>query len=247
MTPKDTTVEDNRRSLYTYWDSLQFSKNVNSSNLFLVQQSVVKSFIIKYIRDGIEDEFGKLNNLSRRHAFTVNELHEAYEKKSIDQKYSLSNFHFHIKRLVEDGYIREIAKILEGRHYQAYYGRTAITFNILYDDLLSAKMRQNIFDPMQDLIKEMNPELEIDYISQLFDENLRLLQDFYDRVRSWVKDKYPQLYKSRLDLAAFTRMVAHYSIFHEKLSDNLNKIGSLIDLDQIMNYNRYRVENEELK
>ena len=98
---------------------------------------------------------------------------------------------------------------------------TSISFNILYDDLLSEKMRQNIYDPMMDLIKEMNPELEIDNINHLLDENLRLLQDFYNRVSSWLKDKYPLLYNSRLDLASFMRFVAHYSIFHEELSDNL--------------------------
>ncbi|OLS22286.1 MAG: hypothetical protein HeimC3_31630 [Candidatus Heimdallarchaeota archaeon LC_3] len=246
MTLQDT-IEEKRKSLYTYWDNLQFFKNVNSLGHSLLQQSEVKSFIIKYIRDGMEDDFGKLNNLSRRHAFTTKELYEAFENKSNGQKYSISNFHFHIKSLLEDGYLKEIAKILEGQHYRIYYGRTAITFIPRNDDFLSAQMSQNIFDPMKTLIKEMNPEVEIDYISQLLDENIRLLEDFYYRVFSWLKDKYPELYKSRLDLQAFTSMVGHYSMFHEKLSDNLNRIGSLIDLDQIMNYNRYEIENEESK
>ena len=137
MVPQNTTNEEKKKSMYTYWHKLPYFKTMDSSNLSQVEESEVRNFIIKYIRDGIEDKFGKTHNLSRRHAFAAKELHTAYTKTRKDQKYSQSNFHFHIKNLVESGYLHEIAKILEGRHYNTYYGRTAIAFIGQYDNILT--------------------------------------------------------------------------------------------------------------
>ena len=247
MTINNKTIEEKKKSLYTYWHKLAYFKTMDSLNFSQVEESEVRSFIIKYIRDGIEDEFGRINNLQRRHAFTAKELHTAYAKKWKDQKYSLSNFHFHIKNLVEDGYLKEIAKILDGRHYISYYGRTAISFIGQYDNILTTSTVQEIFGPLKQLLKYMNPGVDPDTIKQLVDENILSMQDFYYRLFSWVEDKYPLLYKSKIDIKEFLGIVAHYSFFHMEFGKTSEKIGTLLDLDKIMSYDRYQFDNEKSK
>ena len=241
MTPQDIEVEKKKILLYTYWHKLPFFKIVESSNLSQVEKSEVRSFIIKYLRDGLEDEFGKNLEFSRRHAFTAKELHTAYMKIQNSQKYSLSNFHFHIKTLVEDGYLEEIAKILEGRHYIAYYGRTAIIFMGQYDNITTDASVQDIFGPIKQIAKEINPEINSEVIDQLVDENLLSMQDFYFRLFSWIKDKYPLLYKSNVDLKSFVKVIGHYAFFNKKFAQISEKVGALIDLDEIMEYERFEV------
>ena len=247
MTSLNTTNEEKKKSLYTYWHKLPYFKTMDSSNLTQVEESEVRNFIIKYIRDGIEDKFGRTHNLSRRHAFTAKELHTAYTKTQKDQKYSQSNFHFHIKSLVEDGYLKEITKLLEGRHYITYYGRTAISFIGQYDNILTATTIQDMWGPFRELMKVMNPEIDSDTINQLVDENLLTMQDFYYRIFSWVEDKYPQLYESKVDIKFFINIVGHFSFFHKEFGKISEKIGSLLDLDEIMSYERYQFENENSK
>jgi hypothetical protein len=244
MTPQDIEVEKKKILLYTYWHKLPYLKTMESSNFSQVEESEVRNFIIKYIRDGLEDEFGKKYQFSRRHAFTAKELHTAYMKKQNSQKYSLSNFHFHIKSLVEDGYLKEIAKILEGRHYIAYYGRTAIIFIGQYDNILTDSSMQDVFGPLKQMAKDMNPEIDSETINQLVDENLLSIEDFYLRLFSWVKDKYPLLYKSKVDIRKFISVIGHYAFFHKKFAKISEKVGALIDLDKIMEYERYKGEKE---
>ena len=239
MTSQDIEVEKKKILLYTYWHKLPFFKTMESSIVSQVEESEVRNFIIKFIRNGIEDEFGKKFQLSRRHAFTAKELHTAYMKKQNSRKYSLSNFHFHIKSLVEDGFLKEILKILEGRHYIAYYGRTAISFISQYDNILTDSSIQVGFGPLKQLAKDMNPEINSETIDQLVDENLLSIQDFYFRLLSWVKDKYPLLYQSKVDIQEFLQVIGHYAFFHKKFANIAEKIGNLIDLDKIMEYERY--------
>ncbi|MDF1541445.1 MAG: hypothetical protein P1Q69_21275, partial [Candidatus Thorarchaeota archaeon] len=88
MKSEKDTMDEVRKILYTYWHELDFFSEKDSTNIDQVRQSKVKWFIIKFIRDGIEDEFGRANNLSRRHAFSAKELHEAYIKSPSSEKCS---------------------------------------------------------------------------------------------------------------------------------------------------------------
>jgi hypothetical protein len=239
MKSDKSTPDEVRKTLYTYWHDLDYFTEKESTYIGQVRQSEVKWFIIKFIRDGIEDEFGKENNLYRRHAFSAKELHEAYINSSAGEKCSLSNFHFHIKDLVEHGLLREVAKILEGRHYVTYYGRTSIAFLDQYDAPLQSKIARDFFDPLKKVIQDMNPDLEVEYISQLVDDNLSSIRDFYSRLISWIEGKYPHLYKSKIDLDMLMNIFGHYSFFHKDLNKSSKKIASLIDLDKIMNYEGY--------
>jgi len=241
MKSETSTMDEVRKTLYTYWHELDFFTKKASTNIEQVRQSEVKWFIIKFIRDGIEDEFGNENNLSRRHAFSAKELHDAYINSSAGEGCSLSNFHFHLKSLVEHGYLKEVARILEGRHYTTYYGRTSIAFLDQYDAPLQSKIGQDFFDPLKRVIQDMNPDLEFDHICQLVDDNLASIQDFYSRLISWIEVKYPHLYKSKMDLDMLMSIFGHYSLFHKDLTKSSKEIASLIDLDKIMKYERYEL------
>ncbi|TFG27965.1 hypothetical protein EU528_12005 [Candidatus Thorarchaeota archaeon] len=241
MTSEKSTMDEARKTLYTYWHELDYFSEKDSTYVGQVRQSEVKWFIIKFIRDGIEDEFGKENNLSRRHAFSAKELHEAYNNNSAGKNLSLSNFHFHINDLVEHGLLQEVAKILEGRHYVTYYGRTSIAFLDQNDAPLQSKIGRDFFDPLKRMIQDMNPDLEFEYISQLVDDNLSSMVDFYSRLISWIEVKYSYLYKSKMDLDMLMNIVAHYSFFHKDLTKSSKEIASLIDLRKIMSYERYEL------
>ncbi|TFG31242.1 hypothetical protein EU527_12985 [Candidatus Thorarchaeota archaeon] len=241
MKSEKYTMDEVRKTLYTYWHELDIFTKKASTYIGHVRQSEVKWFIIKYIRDGIEDEFGRENNLSRRHAFSAKELYEAYISSSAGEKCSLSNFHFHIKDLVEHGLLREVTRILEGRHYVTYYGRTSIAFLDQYDTPLQSKIGQDFFDPLKRVIQDMNPDLEVDYVNQLVDDNLSSLHDFYSRLISWIEEKYPHLYKSKIDLDMLMNIFGHYSFFHKDLNKSSKEIASLINLDKIMRYERYEL------
>lgn len=235
-----------RRHLYTYWNELPFSKSIDPEIFFKTQQSKVKSFIIKYIRDGIDDEFSTQHNLSRRHAFSAKEIHEAFKFHSKEEKYSISTFHFHLKSLVKDGYLKEIEKILEGRQYQSYYGRTAITFNFFFNNQFSNQMKSRFFGPIINLISEFNPDVNHNSLIQLTEENFEFLKDYYYRIIFWYKVNYQKFYNAKIDLQAFLDTMSYYAFFHPDLQENFQKLGSLINLNQIMSFSKEEIESEFL-
>ena len=238
---------EQRKHLYTYWNELPFSKTIDPEVFFKTNQSKVKSFIIKFIRDGIEDDFSKDHNLFRRHAFSVKEIHEAFKIYSNEEKYSISNFHFHMNSLLKDGYLKVIEKILEGRQYQSYYGRTAITFNFFFNNQSTDQMKSRLFGPIMNLISEFNPDMDSTSISQLTEENFEFLKDYYYRIIFWYKTNYQKFYNAKIDLQAFLDTMSYYAFFHPALQENLLKVGSLINLNQIMSFSKEEIDAEFLK
>lgn len=241
----DKLPDYQRKKLYTYWNELPFSKTIDKDIFFQNQRSKVKSFIIKYIRDGVEDNFSKKHHLSRRHAFSVKEIFEAYKLSSKGEKYSVSNFHFHIKNLVTDGYLREVLKILEGRQYISYYGRTAITFNIFMNNQFSDEMKERMFAPFSNLIKQFHPDVEEGALSNLQDDNFEFLTDYFYRIRLWYKANYQAFYDARIDLLSFLDLLPYYAFFQPRFFDHLKKVGSLINLDEIMSYSHEDIDKEK--
>ena len=241
MASEEPSPEELRKTLYTYWHELDFFIEMESTYIGQVRQSEIKWFIIKFIRDGVEDDFGKEHSLSRRHAFSAKELHKAYTNSSAGEKCSISNFHFHIKSLVDHGYLTEVATIPEGRHKTTYYGRTSIAFLDQFDQPLQSKMDQDFFEPLKRVIQDMNPDLEFEHISQLVDDNLSAMRDFFSRVISWIQANYPHLYKSKIDLDMFVTIAGQFSFFHKDLKKSSKEIASLLDLDRIMKYERYEL------
>jgi hypothetical protein len=225
-------VENKKRIQYTYWLELPFKKMVSTASYNRLEQSDVKQFIIKFIRDGVEGEFGKE---LRRHAFTVKELKEAFEKQTGNIKYSISNFHFHINNLVEEGYIQEITRILEDRHYVSYFGRTAKSFVPIFDDTMNSFVDKNIFDPMKYMINEINPEMDKNTIFNIVDDHKKLLIGFYSAIDGWSKEMYPYIYRSKLDLKAFEHYSAHFALINKNLSQSLGLIAQLIGIDRFLN------------
>lgn len=232
---QSSAPETLQSTLYTYWHKLPFQKVVDASTYYNITGTEVKNFIIKYIRDGIEDEFGETHGLQRRHAFSAKELKAAYDATSNAQKYSISNFHFHIKNLVEEGFLQEVGKLLERRHYVTYYGRTAMSFIPQMDDTLTADLYQNIYGPLRTIIQMRNPQLNPEYVNQLVADNLSIAEDFYARLFRWQQDMYSTIYASKLNLEAFTQYAANYAMIHQDFAKNLSKISELIGLSEHLN------------
>ena len=245
---KVKNVIQQRKNLYNYWKDLPFSKNINNDAFFQTKESEIKSFIIKYIRDGIDDEFGKENNLSRRHAFSIREIYDAFNTQSKQKKrYSLSNFHFHFKILVQEGFLKEVEKILEGRQYQSYYGRTAITFNFFFNESVSDQVKKSIYNPIINLIKAFNPDLKNDLINKQIEKNFELLKDYFTRIILWYKTYYTECYKAKIDLQSFLDIATYFAFFQPNLYKSFENIGSFINLNKIMQFSQEEVESEYSK
>jgi hypothetical protein len=238
-------TNDERKLLYTYWHDLPFLKKVDPSSLFHLQRSDVKNFILKYLRDGKEDEYGRKSGLARRHAFSVKELHIAFTSLYNEKKYSESNFHFHIKNLIEEGYVKIISTILENRHKVTYYGRTAVIFDMPYNASSRDHYDKTIFNPMKDVLKAMNPNLDSKKIDQLVNNNQKFIEDYFNRLYSWLKEKYHNFYDSNLDLMSFMLIALQFSMYHKELSFNAKTISDLLSLDKIETYEPYQAEQEK--
>lgn len=192
-----------KRILYTYWETIPLTKKIDFLTNKMGSQPVRK-FLLSYIRQGKEDEYSKTNNIRKRHAFTAHELYTAYKEEMTDQqdnKFTVQNIHFHLKKLLEADLVYVVASIVEGNHRVKYYGRTA-KMTVVQDVEELYKQEQKIaIDTFTKLLTKLNPNVSEDKIIRLlnktFEAKINLMKNI---IFPWLEEYYDLTYDSNVDL-----------------------------------------------
>ncbi|MHA2232333.1 MAG: hypothetical protein ACXAB4_07565, partial [Candidatus Hodarchaeales archaeon] len=131
------------QTLYDFWESLPNVTFIEITGKNY-KSHPVRPAIMAILREGIiEEGDNKEAEGKRRYGLNSQEILDLLNEKDekIRGKYGLNdeklrdfipisktNLYFHLDKLEKAGFIKEIAKILEGRHKVAYYGRTSRIF-----------------------------------------------------------------------------------------------------------------------
>ena len=119
---KEKNQIDQKKILSEFWKTLPpvlvlaLPSNVISSH-------PARPEILRLLREGIVDQLDDGTEERVRHALKAEEIRAHLKKQDI--KVSKTSLYFHLGVLEDHGLIMVVAKILEGRHKVAYYGRTA--------------------------------------------------------------------------------------------------------------------------
>lgn len=120
-------LKDETKILQEYWNELPLIKKVNNKTDFAFLENENRFKIINVLSHGINDfNYAQSKNYIR-HAFTIKEIKSQIK---IHHNYSITeaNIHFHIQKLAEKGFVKEVLEIETGRRPKKYYGRTAKIF-----------------------------------------------------------------------------------------------------------------------
>jgi DNA-binding transcriptional ArsR family regulator len=202
-TAKDADHCDSRETLYEFWDELPpiillaISSKVMSSH-------PARSPILRILRRGVVDLFDEEPKERVRRALKADEIRALLKDEGI--KMSKTNLYFHLGVLEEHGLIKIVAKLLEGRHKVAYYGRTAR--GIIHRDPEESleKYRQN-FAEAGKLAKAKLPELDIGVVEGMAEEYLRIKQRRDAALADWMARNEELINRQGVDFYALFEFI----------------------------------------
>jgi len=173
---------DERKTLYEFWERLPpvtllaLSSKVMSSH-------PVRPAILRILREGTVDCFDEEPVERVRRALKADEIRARLKEGGI--KMSKTNLYFHLGVLEENALIKVVAKVLEGRHRVAYYGRTARGI-IHRDPEESLQDYRRRFMEAGRLAKAKRPELDLGVVEGLAEEFLRIKQRRDAALTEWM-------------------------------------------------------------
>ena len=173
---------DERKTLYEFWERLPpvtmlaLSSKVMSSH-------PARPAILRILREGVVDRFDEEPVERVRHALKADEIRARLKEEGI--KMSKTNLYFHLEVLEENALIKVVAKMLEGRHRVAYYGRTARGI-IHRDPEESLQNYRRRFMEAGRLAKAKRPELDLGVVEGLAEEYLSIKQRRDAALTDWM-------------------------------------------------------------
>lgn len=173
---------DERKKLYEFWERLPpvtllaLSSKVMSSH-------PARPAILRILREGVVDRFDEEPGERVRHALKADEIRARLKEQDI--KMSKTNLYFHLGVLEENDLVKVVAKVLEGRHRVAYYGRTARGI-IHRDPEKSLQDYRRRFMEAGRLAKAKRPDLDLGVVEGLAEEYLRIKQRRDEALTDWM-------------------------------------------------------------
>jgi DNA-binding transcriptional ArsR family regulator len=173
---------DPRKILYEFWDELPPITLLSLSSKVLSSHPA-RPAIIRVLREGVVDHYDEEPRERVRRALKADEIRTLLNERGI--KVSKTSLYFHLGVLEEQRLIKVVAKILEGRHRVAYYGRTARGF-IHRDPEESLEKYRRYFEEAGRLAKAKRPGLDLSVVEGLAEEYLRIKQRRDTALADWM-------------------------------------------------------------
>ncbi|MFX0210593.1 MAG: hypothetical protein ACFFDT_31730 [Candidatus Hodarchaeota archaeon] len=161
---QDIQDKEGYRRLFSYWDNIPVVLEISSDIFNDLRNTPVRNFITHILRIGIFDEAKGV----KRHALSTKELFPLVNARLEDlnmDKIDLTTLHYHRKKLEQEGLIKEVLKVLKGKTYVHYYGRTAKLY--LGKSIDPDSKRKAFKETVYPLLLELNPAIDISYLDKL--------------------------------------------------------------------------------
>jgi DNA-binding MarR family transcriptional regulator len=192
----------------------------------IMESHRVRPAIMKILRAGIPDEkeSGRL-----RHALNTKEIRRTLlDRDGI--KMSQHNLYFHLNKLEEIGYIKVVARLLEGRHKVAYYGRTARSI-LRRDTEESLEKYEKWFQEMGRLSKSKRPEFDMDRLEGLAEEYLGIMRRRDRAQGEWMASNEESIYEGGIDGYSIFGLLQVLDVMDSEYIGFIKKIRELFEVD----------------
>ena len=217
--------KDKRRVLFEYWRDLKRLQLMEVPSE-IIESHPVRPAIMKILRVGIADEkeSGKL-----RHALNTKEIMKTLlDRNGI--KISQHSLYFHLNKLEEIGYIRVVARLREGRHNVAYYGRTSRTL-LRRDPEESLEKYENWLQEMGKLLKAKRPEFDMNQLKGLAEEYLGIMRSRDRALGEWMASNEELIYEAGLDPYSLFKFIQSMDVTDPEYLRFIRKVRGLFELE----------------
>lgn len=217
--------KDERRVLFEYWRDLKRLQLMEVPSE-IIESHPVRPAIMKILRVGIPDE---KESGKQRHALNTKEIMRTLRDKD-GIKISQHSLYFHLNKLEEIGYIKVVARLREGRHNVAYYGRTSRTL-LRRDPEESLEKYEKWLQEMGMLVKAKRPEFDTSQLNGLAEEYLGIMRRRDRALGEWMASNEELIYEVGVDPYSLFKFIQAMDVTDPEHLEFIRKVRELFEID----------------
>jgi DNA-binding transcriptional ArsR family regulator len=208
------------------WESTPLILKVSKENFQIISQEN-RILILKALNKGImEKEHGHT-----RHILTAEEILE-YIQKNHNGDIKLTNVYFHLQKLQEGGFIKEVSQIGTGKRPKVVWGRTAKIF-LSTDFAMEDLENDDFFLKLFDIIKRIQPKKSLEEIKKPFFEMNSIKWEKEEQfLEKWFIEHKDLIDNIDIDHARLYMYLAKLLDFRNEFIKFNNEISELLNVDK---------------
>lgn len=206
--------------LFEHWHQIP-AVQYHGTEKFEVMKHQIRASFLKALRKGIKD------GEKTRHALTLKEI-QPMINEDLDRdkdKIPLTTLYYHKDILEDEGLIKEVLTVREGKTQSTYYGRTAKGYVHNVQDKL------DVPDPLKKIIFAKNPGIRDEDLEDLINHLVQHMNEVNKRIEKWIDDNQQFIAEHELDVLdiyeMFTKLLPPTGAHKELLS----RLSELIGFD----------------
>jgi DNA-binding transcriptional ArsR family regulator len=227
MTEKKDVHGDERKTLYEFWEKLPPVTLLALSSKVLSSHPA-RPAILGILREGVVERFDEEPGEQVRHALKAEEIRARLKEEGI--KMSKTSLYFHLGVLEENDLVKVVAKLLEGRHRVAYYGRTARGI-IHRDPEKSLQDYRWRFMEAGRLAKAKRPDLDLGVVEGLAEEYLRIKQRRDAALTDWMAGNEALMSEHGIDFYAVFEFMKNLDAINPEYVQFLRTVAKRLGID----------------
>ena len=219
-------MAEDREKLFTFWEELPALKIVDMPQKEVYGNKKIRSYIIRFLREGIIDEADE-ELRRRRHAFNAQEI-----KKNVKEfkDTSLQGLYFHLQKLKEAKLIDVVAILPKDNHNIKYYGRTARIFlNIDLEE--DKKHYSKAFAAITAFAKAKNPSFDEKKVDEYLDRFMNYQQKQRERITEWLVERESAIVEHDIDMDYFYKFMFFIDPIHPEYIQIFKDMQDFLDLE----------------
>jgi hypothetical protein len=196
----DPEIAQKRALLFNYWKNIPTICEMKASDYKIACQEV-RNTILDILRQGVMDESPEdKTKKMRRHALSAQEC-QKYVSERLERRVKLSNIYFHLKRLMELGFIQAITTIKGKRQDIVYYGRTAQLFHFGGSEPDNkSEYEEKLHNTIGTIIRSLNPTVKEEKITERIDTIITYQTEQKKARSAWIANNSDLLNSLEFDI-----------------------------------------------
>ncbi|MDH5401322.1 MAG: hypothetical protein OEY49_02425 [Candidatus Heimdallarchaeota archaeon] len=226
-------------NLFKFWDELPMIKKYDIVN-FETLRDPIRYAIIDTLATGIQDDLSVEENsqiisFNVRHALSAKEIMNILHEKNITDKNNKqikkANLYFHLQRLENDGFIKVVEQIPQGKRFTSYYGRTARAFTA--NEKIGEKYPKDFLVELRSLIIKIDTEgeLKATTLENLFNKFEKLDTSVHHHiVEKWISTNEKEIRSINVDMRKLYDFLTFLLFYNEDVFEIYKEFRELLNL-----------------
>ncbi|MCY3413903.1 MAG: hypothetical protein INQ03_19835 [Candidatus Heimdallarchaeota archaeon] len=234
-------IDEDFAMAFDFWDDIPIIKEYPDEIINRVIEGTTRKIILDILVKGVEEIHPNLGVKRIRRALSVTEIYDRLNgnsKKGIegilpdDTRIKRNNLYFHLDKMMEFKFIKEIVKTETGRRSTTYFGRCSKIMVPVHKE----GIRINDLPILQDnnfneFLKRIHPDIDNDKLSEIILKSNEINDHtYFIKVETWINNMERYTRGLEMDLRELFNLIGFLSRLDEQTFHALQELGKLLNV-----------------